>query len=101
LSVLRPGIACCEVNSPAAGVIQRGGFEEHVKSRTGHSLGLNSHEKPFLGEGDRTVIQENMVFAVEPGFRAPYGIFQHSDTVVVTKSGFKRLTKYPNTFLTA
>lgn len=101
LEMIRPGVTCAEVNTVAADVIGPSDYAKYVKSRTGHAVGLQGHEKPSLSEEDNTVIKENMVLAVEPGFRSPFGIFQHSDTVVITKKGHERLTRYPNDFLTA
>jgi len=54
------------------------------------------HEPPYLAEGDNTKISANMVFCVEPGIYIPnVGGFRHSDTVLITSSGYEELTRAP------
>ena len=72
------------------------GVADLQRHHTGHGLGLEGHEAPFIDLGDERVIREGMVFSVEPGLYVP-GLagFRHSDTVVVTAGGVERLTYYP------
>ena len=72
------------------------GLQAHQRHHTGHGIGLEGHEAPFIDKGDPTVVAENMVFSVEPGLYIP-GLagFRHSDTVVITPNGCERLTYYP------
>ena len=66
------------------------------KHHSGHAIGLRYHEGPFLDTGDETVLQEGMVFTVEPGFYDPnLGGFRHSDTVAITADDIKIMTYYP------
>ena len=44
------------------------GLGEHFIHRTGHGIGLETHEEPYLGENNQTVILNNMIFSIEPGF---------------------------------
>jgi len=63
---------------------------------SGHGLGLEGHEPPFLDVGDNTPFEEGMVTSVEPGIYVPkLGGFRHSDTVVITKNGCEILNSYP------
>jgi len=73
------------------------GLGELQRHHTGHGIGLEGHEWPFIDKGSAdVVIEENMVLSIEPGLYVP-GLagFRHSDTVVVTKNGCQRLTYYP------
>lgn len=68
---------------------------EYWRHHTGHALGLGKHEQPFFDEHDDTVLEENMVFSVEPGLYVKgLGGFRLSDTVRVTKTGIERITYY-------
>jgi Xaa-Pro dipeptidase len=93
---LRPGRTLAEVETEVSGAFQELGLGALQRHHTGHSIGLEGHEAPFIDKGDPTVLEENMVFSVEPGLYVP-GLagFRHSDTVVVRKSGVERLTYYP------
>ena len=63
---------------------------------SGHCIGLEGHESPFLDIGESEELQENMVFSVEPGIYVPkLGGFRHSDTVVMHKNGPEVITYYP------
>ena len=60
------------------------------------AIGLRNHEAPFLDTGDTTLIEEGMMFTIEPGFYdSTVGGLRHSDTVVVTADGIEILTEYP------
>ena len=93
---LRPGRTLAEAESEVARAFADFGVAQNQRHHTGHSIGLEGHEAPFIDMGDPTVIEENMVFTIEPGLYVP-GVagFRHSDTVVVTATGVERLTFYP------
>jgi Xaa-Pro aminopeptidase len=93
---LRPGRTLAEAETDVSQAFQELGVAENQRHHTGHSIGLEGHEAPFIDKGDPTVIEENMVFTIEPGVYVP-GVagFRHSDTVVVRGEGVERLTFYP------
>lgn len=93
---LRPGRTLAEAEADVSRRFQELGVAELQRHHTGHGIGLEGHEAPFIDKGDETVIQENMVFSVEPGLYVP-GLagFRHSDTVVIRPHGAERLTYYP------
>jgi Xaa-Pro dipeptidase len=93
---LRPGRALSDVETEVSLVYKELGVESMQRHHSGHSMGLEGHEAPYIDKGDPTVLQENMVFSVEPGIYVP-GLagFRHSDTVVIRKDGCERLTFYP------
>lgn len=91
---LSPGKLTDEADRSAREVFNRSGTIRYVKHRTGHGIGLEIHEKPYLAEGDGTLLEEGMVVCVEPGIYIPeVGGFRHSDTVLITSGGHEVLTK--------
>ena len=65
--------------------------------RTGHGIGLGTHEGPCLAVGSGEVLAENQVVSIEPGISIPgVGGFRHSNTVRVTDRGHERLTCLPD-----
>jgi Xaa-Pro dipeptidase len=93
---IRPGRTFAEVESEVSAAFVDLGVAEHQRHHTGHGIGLEGHEWPFIDKGSNDVIEEKMVLSVEPGLYVP-GLagFRHSDTVVVRADGVERLTFYP------
>jgi Xaa-Pro aminopeptidase len=93
---VRPGRRLAEVEAEIVDAFASLGVSEAQRHHTGHGLGLEGHEAPFIDLGDETVVREGMVFTIEPGLYVPgFAGFRHSDTVVVRASGAERLTAYP------
>ena len=93
---VKPGMTAAEVDTVARKVIQDAGYGEYFIHGTGHGMGIGVHEEPSLRFDSDLVLQEGMVFSLEPAIFVP-GIvgFRHSDTIVLTKCGSKLLTEYP------
>ena len=93
---LRPGRSLSDVEKEVSSAFIDLGVAEHQRHHTGHGIGLEGHEAPYIDKGDERIIQENMVFSVEPGIYVP-GLagFRHSDTVVIRQHGAERITFYP------
>lgn len=93
---LRIGRTLAEAEEEVSLVYTELGVGDLQRHHSGHGIGLEGHESPFIDKGDDTVIEAGMVFSVEPGLYVP-GLagFRHSDTVVVTETGVTRLTIYP------
>ncbi|MCA9859933.1 MAG: aminopeptidase P family protein [Thermomicrobiales bacterium] len=94
---LRPGRSFADAERDVSQRFVDLGIEDLQRHHTGHGLGLEGHEWPFIDKGsDEVVIEENMVLSVEPGIYVP-GLagFRHSDTVVIRSHGAERLTFYP------
>ncbi|HMF34754.1 MAG TPA: M24 family metallopeptidase, partial [Candidatus Lokiarchaeia archaeon] len=96
LSEVGDGVLCSAVDLAARKVLIQKGYEENILHRTGHGIGIGTHEEPWIAEGWDYPLKENMVISIEPGiYFEGYGGFRHSDTVLVTKSGYELLTKTP------
>jgi Xaa-Pro aminopeptidase len=95
IAAMRAGRAtAAEVDKAARGVIAEAGYGEEFRHRLGHSIGLDVHEPPFLTAGDTTVLQEGMLFTVEPSI-TQFNTFSArvEDVVVVRPGGGEPLTR--------
>jgi Xaa-Pro dipeptidase len=93
---MKEGAVAEEVDRQALEQIRKAGFGSFLRHRTGHGIGLEGHESPWIAEGDKTVLREGMTFSCEPGVYDPeFGGFRHSDTIVVRKERGESLNRYP------
>ena len=91
-----PGVPCQEVDRAARQVIEDAGYGEYFVHRTGHGLGLEVHEPPYMTEGNSAVLAPGNVFTVEPGIYLPgRGGVRVEDNLVITADGNRCLTSYP------
>jgi Xaa-Pro aminopeptidase len=86
------GVTTAEIDIAARSVIAAAGYGDFFVHRTGHGIGLETHERPYLVEGDDTRLLPGMVFSVEPGIYLP-GRFgaRIEDIVACSASGWERL----------
>jgi Xaa-Pro dipeptidase len=93
---IRPGRTLAEVETEVSAAFTDLGVAEFQRHHTGHGIGLEGHEWPFIDKGSDDVIEEMMVLTIEPGiYVSGLAGFRHSDTVVVRTDGVERLTYYP------
>ncbi len=96
----RPGVPAQEVDRAARRVIEQAGYGNHFIHRTGHGLGLEVHEPPYLVEGNEQPLEPGMVFTVEPGVYLPgKGGARVEDVVLITPEGAETLTRFPRALL--
>ncbi len=93
---LKPGIKCSTVDKASANVFKKAGFAGLMRHHTGHGLGLEGHEPPWLDVGNDVVLRPGTVVSCEPGIYEPgFAGFRHSDTVLITEDGAEIITYYP------
>jgi Xaa-Pro aminopeptidase len=96
IKAARPGALAKEVDNAARGVIEDAGYGEYFVHRTGHGLGVEVHEQPYLTSTSETVLDTGMVFSIEPGIYLPgrFGI-RLEEIVILREDGPEILSERP------
>jgi Xaa-Pro dipeptidase len=93
---VRPGATCEAVDEAARAVLREAGLDRFFIHRTGHGIGLDVHEEPYVVAGNDLPLEPGMTFSIEPGVYVPgqWGA-RIEDIVAVTESGVERLNNRP------
>ena len=94
ISASQQGVTVGSIDQAARNRLHQDGFDEYFVHRTGHGLGLEVHEAPYIVPGGSEIVDASMVFTIEPGvyIEGKTGI-RIEDDIVVTKQGRRVLTK--------
>ena len=89
---VRPGVACSEIDGVARRIIDEAGYGEAFIHRTGHGIGMETHEEPYIVSSNPEPLQAGHAFSVEPGIYIPdtWGA-RIEDIVICTDVGGERL----------
>ena len=96
LKAAKPGVMAKDVDAAARRVIDDAGYGEYFVHRTGHGMGIDGHEPPYITATSETVLEEGMVFSIEPGIYLPgrFGI-RLEDIVILREDGPEILSSLP------
>lgn len=97
VDAVRPGVTAQDVDRAARKVIEDAGFGEYFIHRTGHGIGLDVHEEPYIVEGNDLPLEPGMAFSVEPGiYQSGRWGARIEDIVVCTEDGVESLNNRPH-----
>lgn len=94
IKAIKPGIKIGDIDKICRDYISLKGFGEYFNHGTGHGLGIEIHEAPWVVKNSQTILKPGMVITVEPGIYIPaFGGVRIEDDILVTEQGYEILTK--------
>lgn len=91
---IRPGTRCSDLFTTAVETVKRSGIPHYRRHHCGHGIGLEMYDPPLVSPNDQTELEEDFVMNIEtPYYELGLGGLQVEDTILVTNSGFRYLTK--------
>lgn len=96
IEATRPGVTAHEVDDAVTGVLEASPFADRIRTKTGHGLGREVHEAPYIMRGNHERLEPGMVFTDEPGLYRIGGFgVRIEDDLLVTPEGCRCLTRFP------
>lgn len=95
IDAVRPGVTAADVHNATRKVIVDGGYGDWFRHRTGHCIGLDVHEEPYISEEDETVLEPGMTFTIEPSVFFPGRVgVRVEDIILCTEDGGVNLNEH-------
>jgi len=100
IDAVRPGVPASEVHRATRAVIEAAGYGDWFRHRTGHCIGLDVHEEPFISPEDHTPLEAGMTFTIEPSIFWPGRVgVRVEDIILCTEDGGVKLNEHPTTLV--
>ncbi|MEY8883400.1 M24 family metallopeptidase [Donghicola sp. XS_ASV15] len=94
--IARGGVTAHEIDDAVTGVLETSPFAEYIRTKTGHGLGREVHEAPYIMRGNHMTLPAGTVFTNEPGLYVPGRLgVRIEDDVLITDAGSTSLTTFP------
>ncbi|MBI3460220.1 M24 family metallopeptidase, partial [Candidatus Acetothermia bacterium] len=91
-----PGVPLAKVDQAVWDVFKKHKVTQYAQHHTGHHLGFEAHEAPFIDRNSEGQMEPGQIYSIEPGVYIPgQAGYRHSDTILITDDGVEMITYYP------
>jgi len=95
-AVGKPGIPCADVDIATREVIEKSGYGKYFTHRTGHGIGMEGHEDPYIRGDNMQLLEAGMAYTVEPGiYLTGRNGVRIEDDMIITENGVESLSDMP------